>query len=265
MELKIEHRTRTDYPKPQSYSIQQLRLTPTSGFGQRVKCWEIRVNGGMSPYRDAFGNNVHTLVVDTLHEFISITAVGEIETGLDLPPPKDVLPLPIYLRATPLTLLDESLVGFVKGFKPRLIKEVGLMELTAALHDQVKWDVAHSHHHRTAAEIFAAGKANSEEMVHLFLACSRKMGTPARFVSGYRYNPALMQLENHAWADVWLEGAGWSSLDVAHQEKTSELHVRLATGLDARDACQIHSARQENSDIHSSFQVQALEMAQSQQ
>lgn len=37
MKLNIEHRTRYQFDAPLSYTIQQLRLTPQDGFGQRVK------------------------------------------------------------------------------------------------------------------------------------------------------------------------------------------------------------------------------------
>ncbi|WP_054773578.1 transglutaminase N-terminal domain-containing protein [Methylogaea oryzae] len=87
MHLTIEHSTRYVYDAPVDYSIQQLRLTPRDGFGQRVKRWHLRVNGQMQQHADAYGNAIHTLVVDRPHHEVTITACGEVETGLDLRPP----------------------------------------------------------------------------------------------------------------------------------------------------------------------------------
>ena len=67
MRLNIEHHIHCTYPGAVGYTIQQLRLTPPRGFGQRVKHWEIQVNGRMQPYADTYGNLAHTLVVEGLH------------------------------------------------------------------------------------------------------------------------------------------------------------------------------------------------------
>ena len=82
MRLTIEHHTQYVYTTPVNYTIQQLRLTPQSGFGQHVKYWDIKVQGQMHEYEDAFGNTVHTLVVDKPHTELSVTVMGEVETGV---------------------------------------------------------------------------------------------------------------------------------------------------------------------------------------
>ena len=114
MKLNIEHRTCYAFNKPVGYTIQQLRLTPQDGFGQRVNNWHVKVSGRTSPYTDAFGNTTHMLVMDSPHQEIVITASGEVETDLDLSqnvlsqssnltPNPDDLALPVYLRNTAFT------------------------------------------------------------------------------------------------------------------------------------------------------------------
>jgi len=82
MHLSIQHRTRYHYSENLNYTIQQLRLPPRDGFGQHVKHWSIRANGHLHPTDDAFGNAVHTLVIDAPHTEINILASGEVETSL---------------------------------------------------------------------------------------------------------------------------------------------------------------------------------------
>ena len=65
MQLSIQHRTHYRYSEALNYTIQQLRLTPRDGFGQRVKNWTIRVNGHLHRADDAFGNIAHLLVIDS--------------------------------------------------------------------------------------------------------------------------------------------------------------------------------------------------------
>jgi transglutaminase-like putative cysteine protease len=50
-------------------------------------------------------------------------------------------------------------------------------------------------------------------------------------------------LESHAWAESWLNGIGWVSVDVSNQCLVNGTHVRLAMGLDYRDACPVSGIR----------------------
>jgi len=96
MQLSIQHTTQYSYSQPLNYSIQQLRLTPHDGFGQRVKSWAISVNGQLSQYFDTYGNVVHTMVLDGNHSEIKLVAKGEVETGLPMVANQERLPLTIF-------------------------------------------------------------------------------------------------------------------------------------------------------------------------
>ena len=76
MNLNIEHRACYEFDMPMAYTIQQLHLTPQDGFGQRVKNWDIRVNGKLQSYADAFGNTTHTLV-----SFLYIFGITRMRAG----------------------------------------------------------------------------------------------------------------------------------------------------------------------------------------
>jgi len=257
MRLAIEHRTRYAYDTPVDYTIQQLRLTPQDGFGQRVASWNIRVNGRMRQNTDAYGNAVHTLVVDTPHNSIEIVARGEVETGLDTPPPVDTLPLQVYLRETPLTTMDIKLANFAREFGQA---GPGLGELAlAALMESVCHRVAYRRGTTdvatTATEAFAAGEGVCQDHAHIFIACCRYLGMPARYVSGYLFTADGHRVESHAWADVWHQGR-WLSFDVSNNQPANGIHVRLATGLDYRDACPISGVRRGGSGEHMGVEVQ---------
>jgi transglutaminase-like putative cysteine protease len=266
MQLTIEHRTRYAYGRPVNYTIQELRLTPQDGFGQRVKRWEIRVNGAISSHSDAFGNAAHTLVVDRPHEEINITAIGEVETDLDLPPQKDALPLAVFLRATPLTLAHEALGDFATLFRAKngRVDELGLTALMHAIRERVKLRADIAAPRISALQAFVAGEGTCRDHAQIFIACCRKLGVPARFVSGYRFTKDGSRMESHAWADAWLEGKGWQSFDVTYGERANGIHVRLATGLDERDACPVNGVPRGSDDLMS-CSVSASSMKQSQQ
>jgi transglutaminase-like putative cysteine protease len=269
MKLNIEHRTSYTFSKPVGYTIQELRLTPQDGFGQRVNNWHVKVSGGALSYTDAYGNISHTLVMDAPHQEIVITASGEVETDIDLPPNSDNLALPVYLRNTVLTQPDEKIRAFASSFVSQGTT-VDKIVLMAMMHDLVqrvlfvKTTESVEESSQSAIASLIAGKASSQGLAHLFIACCRTLKVPARFVHGYCYNPITNQIESHSWADAWLIDRGWQSFDVANNTKSNGIHVRLATGLDYRDACPISSAMS-HAESSTSFRVLVHSMEQSQQ
>ncbi len=265
MRLNIEHHIHYVYPDAVDYTIQQLHLTPQDGFGQRVKRWEIRVNGRMEPYADTYGNLTHTLVVDIPHTAIDITACGEVETELEILSPPDLLPLPVYLRATAFTTPDAELDRFSRQFgKPGAGLDSNAMQaLMRAVRQHVIDGDSCVDKEATAAEAFAAGTGCSRDRTHVFIACCRYLGVPARYVSGYVFSASRGMLDNHAWADVWLDGA-WLSYDIDRGQSANGIHVRLAVGLDGRDASPV-CAVQCQSSTASSFGVLSHNMEQHQQ
>lgn len=244
MLLSIEHHTRYVYSDPVNYTIQQLRLTPQNGFGQHVKRWEIRVNGELHPSTDAYGNSIHTLVVDVPHEEIIVVASGEIETGLEVISQHQALPLPIYLRDTPLTVSDSQICTFAKQFKrPAHLQNQALEELMHALLERVGYIKGVTQVTTSAIEAFKLGQGVCQDHAHVFIACCRSIDLPARYVSGYLFTEDGSLMQTHAWADVYLEAEGWQSFDVSNGCRAGASYVRLATGLDYRTASPVSGMR----------------------
>ena len=74
MRISIVHRTVYRYAGEIVHSAQYLRLTPGSNPSQQVRSWHIGAPGQLTPWRDAFGNRCHTLVVERLGREIVIVA-----------------------------------------------------------------------------------------------------------------------------------------------------------------------------------------------
>ena len=159
------------FRSPVNYTIQQLRLTPQSGFGQHVKYWDIKMQGQLHVFEDAFGNTTHTLVVDTPHTELSVTVVGEVETGVKDYSQQQPLPLMIYLRDTPLTLADEEIRAFSAGFKQKPIDD-----LMHALVDKVGYIKGVTEVNTTAIEAFKLGQGVCQDHAHVFIACCHSLG-----------------------------------------------------------------------------------------
>jgi transglutaminase-like putative cysteine protease len=245
MLLNIEHRTNYTYSESVNYTIQQLRLTPQDGFGQRVRRWEIRVNGHLHQFEDAYGNAAHTLVLDSPHHEINIIASGEVETGLDIPATDDNLPLGIYLRNTALTESGDQLKAFAGQYAGQAVSENGLWleDMMREIVRLVPYARGSTVVDTDAATAFRLGSGVCQDHAHIFITCCRSLGLPARYVSGYLFTEDGSLMESHAWADIWVGQQGWQSFDVSNGCRTNGTHVRLAVGLDYHDACPVSGMR----------------------
>lgn len=244
MLLNIEHHTRYAYSDDVNYTIQQLRLTPQNGFGQHVKRWDIKVNGELHATEDAYGNTTHTLVVDTPHQDILIIASGEVETGVEVVAQHQTLPLFIYLRDTPLTMSDEAIRQFAAPYKTDAYAQSAALEnMMHALLQRVQYIKGATQVTTSAIEAFVLGQGVCQDHAHVFIACCRAIGLPARYVSGYLFTEDGSLMQTHAWADVHLNHGGWQSFDVSNGCRASETHVRLATGLDYNSASPVAGMR----------------------
>lgn len=265
MLLNVHHSTRYSYSESLQYTIQQLRLTPKTGFGQRVNCWDVRVNGHLHAFEDVYGNLAHTLVIDAPHKEVSIVAMGEVETDLKIPPSENALPMDVYRRFTLLTTPDEELKSFARKFASRHMTDNRLEDLMFEITRQVPYRRGRTSSATTAAEAFGLRAGVCQDHAQIFIACCRSLDIPARYVSGYLFTSDGSLIESHAWADAWLPEDGWHSFDVSNGMRTNGIHVRLATGLDYRDACPVSGVRTGGGLETMSVSVQVSQMQQAQQ
>lgn len=237
MRLNIQHQTQYVYSEMVTYTIQQLRLTPQNGFGQHVRHWDIKVNGQLHEFQDTFGNIAHTLVIDNPHHELTIAVSGEVETGVADLSQHQALPMPIFLRETPLTAPSEAIIAFASKFANQPIEDMML-----ALRDKMAYIKGATKVDTTASEAFDLGQGVCQDHAHVFISCCRSLGNPARYVSGYLFTEDGSLMQTHAWVDVWLNNQ-WQSLDVSNGYRTNETHVRLAVGLDYRGASPVSGMR----------------------
>jgi transglutaminase-like putative cysteine protease len=249
MQLQIRHETRYVYEDTVSYSIQSLRLTPRSDPGQRILSWRISTPGDRHEQVDAFGNLTHIVTVEAPHREMRIVVEGvadidEEDRGYGGNVTGEIAPL-AFLAPTALTRADRAVREIAErhlGHHPP--KRATLLDLVSGVQRAVVYepgitDVGHS-----AIEALDLGVGVCQDQAHVFIACCRAAGVPARYVSGYLYTGESGEVASHAWADAWLgEEEGWVSLDVTHGEAAGVRHCRLALGRDYFDAAPVRGVR----------------------
>jgi len=96
----------------------------------------------------------------------------------------------------------------------------------------------------------ATGAGVCQDFAHLLLALLRIRGLPGRYVSGYLaptrtgdYSSGMEEviggMASHAWAEVFLPGAGWFGLDPTAGRDVDVRHVRVAYGRDYGDVAPV--------------------------
>lgn len=82
----------------------------------------------------------------------------------------------------------------------------------------------------TSTETLKQGKGSCRDFAILFIDVCRSVGVAARFVSGYCIGDAAAGGDMHAWAEVYLPGAGWRGFDPSRGLSIDDDYVAVAVG-----------------------------------
>jgi transglutaminase-like putative cysteine protease len=251
MRIQIDHTTIYRYAEPPRRLLQLLRLTPSSFVGQSVIEWRVDVDcdARLREGRDGYGNVTHMLYVDQPTQELSVSVTGVVLTesragivrGLtsDLPPE-------VFLRSTQLTDAGPNLRRFASGLEQSRRSTLDLLhELNTGLNSRLRFDTQATDPETNAEDAFSAGHGVCQDFAHIFISLARQLRIPARYISGHfnRRDGANVQDAAHAWAEAWIEDLGWVAFDPTHGLSNDENYVRVACGLDYREASPISGAR----------------------
>ena len=248
MRLSITHTTRYAFDEPVSFGLQQLRKTPKSSHQQDVLTWTTDVSGGTKElaFEDHHHNVVELLSIGPDATELSVTSTGTLDisethgvVGSHLGP----APLWLYEQATERTRPGQGVAGLVRqvGSSSDLDR---LHELSEVIRTAIAYEVGGSEANWTAEDAIDAGKGVCQDHTHVFLSAARRMGYPARYVSGYlMLDDRDQQDAMHAWAEAHVENLGWVGFDVSNGISPDRRYVRVATGLDYAEAAPVTGTR----------------------
>ncbi|MBN2760495.1 MAG: transglutaminase family protein [Rhodobacteraceae bacterium] len=244
MRLKIEHETVYTFATPINYGLQQVRKTPKSVRFQNVLHWETLVEGGVKEvsFEDHHRNVVELLSFVPGTFSLSVTSRGEVELSNDsgiVGPHIGSTPLWLYQRETPRTQAKAGVRALLRDIGAGA-DLTGLHDLSAGIRDRIAFEVGASDPGWSAEDAVEAGRGVCQDHTHVFIACARRLGVPARYVSGYlMLDQQTAQDAMHAWAEAYIDGLGWVGFDVANGQSPDTRYVRVATGLDYTEAAPV--------------------------
>jgi len=226
MRLSVHHITRFEFDQPSGHSIHDVRLSPKPATGQRLVSWRIDGPGKRSDWVDGHGNSVTTFSVAQEHDSVEIAVAGLYRIQRRRPVAA------LRRRADPSRAVsgcatralgkhDESFGAADR--RPRRARHRPDPEPWSPLHElmervgkKVKYKTAsgRSTHRRRRAG--SAALAWAQDSSHIFIACCRRLGVPARYVSGYLRNddPELhVGRTSHSWPRPGFPAStGWASI-----------------------------------------------------
>ncbi len=253
MRLNINHQTRYTYDAPVAYGLQQIRLTPKSCATQNIVSWETEITGGEveAEFEDQYDNHVILVRTHENETEIGIHASGKADTmdtnGI-IGKHTGFVPLWCFKRSTPLTEVGKNIRSLVRELSRDFDSDLEMMhELTRLIGQHVAYEVGTTASTTTAEEALEHGRGVCQDHAHIMIGAARHLGMPARYVSGYlMMNDRIVQDASHAWVEVHCDGIGWTGFDVSNGISPDERYVRIATGLDYREAAPVFGIRHGN-------------------
>ena len=211
MRIRISHEIAHRYAPPARMLIQNLRLTPCGFDSQYVTGWRIGVDIDtmLRQNEDEHGNIVSTFSHHGAPvERLTVWASGEVETSDAAGVMRGTierLPPEMYLRESRLAHANGALRAFAKEAAAGAADPLdGLHRLMGELHRVMAFDPFKPDDPESAVEAFALRRGRARDFAHIFIACARFLGLPARYICGYRAaDEAGGEPGAHAWAEAY--------------------------------------------------------------
>jgi len=251
---KILHRTYYNFSNPVQLGSHYLHLRPREDYELHVESLSLKITptAKLLWHRDAEGNSVAIANFDTpttqlvIESEIIIQQYNETpldflvsEYAVDYPfayPFNDrmlLLPYMAYPEPETFNILTKWLSSFwVNGEK---IQTFALLDrLSGHINHSLSYCIREEQGVQSAKETLAKGTGSCRDFAVLFMETARCLGLASRFVSGYLHSaPSATDYgATHAWAEVYLPGAGWKGFDPTSGVLVGTDHIAVAVARD---------------------------------
>ncbi|MBL9139107.1 MAG: transglutaminase family protein [Verrucomicrobiales bacterium] len=248
--LKIEHLTTYEFTEQVKLGPHKLMIRPREGHDVRIESSQLRIRptAAVKWHRDFFGNSVGAV---TFRESSSTLFIGsEViiqhyeENPLDFLIDPGAIHYPFEYPTEEWMDLGpyrgpsyESAAQSCREWVSRFWRHGQVMQ-TFTLLDAINQTIArefryterHAEGVQTPDETLRSGAGSCRDFATLFIETCRALNLPARFVSGYLCSSGTTGPGGsmHAWAEVYLPGAGWKGFDSTLGEVTGSSHIAAA-------------------------------------
>jgi transglutaminase-like putative cysteine protease len=283
MLFNIEHFTEYRFSRPVFLEPHQLRFQPRNDPSQRLLRFDLVIDptpAGMNHALDTDGNLVTLAWFNDLHTEMSIRASAEVETLRENPFDYLLMPenrrLPIgyqpweqaQLAAACRRAIVPTPCDPVRELAEKVREAAGnelvsfLTRLSTTIYDRFHRIRRDSGPAWPAATTMEQRQGACRDLAVLFIDACRCVGLAARFVSGYQEGYGSMEKRDlHAWAEVYLPGAGWRGYDPTHGLAVADRHIAVAAAPDPLNVAPLTATyRGDNveAELHAEVSIETL-------
>jgi transglutaminase-like putative cysteine protease len=247
---KILHRTYYNFSGKVWLEPHTLRLRPREDHELRIESSDLKITPAASLrwYRDVEDNSVAIATFDSHTEQLVIESEIIIQQyneapldflvadyAIDYPftyKPEDMAVLSPYIIATGQKGDDLLADWLASIWQPgeRIQSYALLQRLCVHIQQTLVYQLREEPGVQPVEETLSLGSGSCRDSAYLFMEAARHLGLAARFVSGYlRAEPSAFNYgSTHAWAEVFLPGAGWKGFDPTIGQVVGSDHTAVA-------------------------------------
>lgn len=247
---KIIHRTYYNYSTNVTLSPHSLLLRPREDYELRIESFSLNITpeAGLLWHRDVEGNSVaiatfsvpvsqllieSEVIIQQYNEFPLDFLVSDYALLYPFTYQNEEALLLSHYRSLPDNETIRIVNKWIENFwhSGETIQTYTLLQQIAEhIHRTLTYRVREEQGVQSAILTLKCGTGSCRDFAFLFMEAVRCMGLASRFVSGYLYAP-LMVAEigsTHAWAEVYLPGAGWKGFDPTLGTIVGSDHIAVA-------------------------------------
>ncbi|WP_421699721.1 transglutaminase family protein [Ancylobacter sp.] len=257
--LKIHHSTTYRYNRPVSLRPHQMMLRPRESRELRLRSIDLTITPSavVTWAHDVAGNIVATATFHEMTDNLVIESRAEIELDAVAWPVFDVAASAIFypfqysadewtdlgaLTTPQYSDLTERLRTWSRAFVRSVPTDTLalLKDINAGVAAWISYQSRDDEGTQSPVHTLERGWGSCRDMAVLFVEAVRTLGFGARIVSGYLHNPfrelagTMGSGSTHAWAEVYVPGAGWITFDPTNRSVGGANLIPVAVGRDIR-------------------------------
>jgi transglutaminase-like putative cysteine protease len=259
--LKIHHKTTYRFRQPVGLLPHRLMLRPRESRDVRLisSALTLTPTATVTWAQDVSGNAVATATFFGMAESLLIDSVTEIQLNAAAWPVFDIAGSAIFypfrysddewidlgaLATQQYPDGDGRLRNWARGFvRSNPTDTLALLkDLCAGVAERISYRSREVEGTQSPTQTLERGQGSCRDFAVLFVEASRSLGFGARIVSGYLYDPGQNNVgssgagSTHAWAEVFVPGAGWITFDPTNRGVGGYNLVPVAVARDIRQA-----------------------------
>jgi transglutaminase-like putative cysteine protease len=277
--LSIRHKTSYRYRESVRLGPHRLMLRPRESRDLRLVSSDVTVTpaAAVTWAHDVFGNAVATATFQSMADHLVIDSVAVLQL--------DAAPWPVFDIAAsaasfPFVYSPEDWVDLGALAVPQYPDPTGrlrlwargfvrsaptdtlalLKDLSVGVAERILYQSREDEGTQSPIETLDRGWGSCRDFAVLFVEAARTLGFGARIVSGYLYNPEREKDAGttHAWAEVFVPGAGWITFDPTNRGVGGFNLIPVAVARDIHQAMPVAGSFIGMTDAYQSMSVEVV-------